>query len=69
MNLKNQPPIFVESQFCAEIEELSKAALMDIAWNLARQCAGEGVPSVVMATFRTERDVVLRYRKSAKVGA
>ena len=69
MNLKNQPPIFVPVEYRAEIEGLSKAALMDIAWNFAGQCADDGDDAAAMATFRRERGVVLGYRKSAKDAA
>ena len=40
MNLKNRPPIFVPQQYRQEIEACSKAALMDVAWDLAVRCAG-----------------------------
>ena len=69
MDPNHQPPIFVPDQFRAEIEKLSKAALMDIAWNLAVQCSGEDCPrTTTIATFRTERDVTLGYRKAAAKG-
>ena len=69
MNLKNQPPIFVPDQFRAEIEGLSKAALMDIAWNFAKQCTYRQDHTKVIDTFRTEVAVTLGYRKSAKDAA
>ena len=70
MHLKNHPPILVPEIVRDEIEKLSKAALMDIAWCFATRCAGhEGDPGLVMAEFRRERDVVLGYRKQWKGAA
>jgi hypothetical protein len=40
MNLKNQPPLFVPKIYRSEIERLSKAALMDMVWDLAQRCVG-----------------------------
>jgi hypothetical protein len=40
MNLKNQPPVLVPSQYWSELEKLSKAALMDIAWEQAARAHG-----------------------------
>jgi hypothetical protein len=63
MNLKNKPPIFVPVRFRREIEQLSKAALMDIAWNLASQACGEcDDPEATMKQLRHEAEVVLDYR-------
>jgi len=67
MHLKNQPPVLVPSTVRAEIEKLSKAALMDIAWSFATRCAGnEGDPGPIMAELRRERDVILAVRKQEK---
>jgi hypothetical protein len=35
MHPKNKPPIFVPTVYQAEMDRLSKAALMDIVWTLA----------------------------------
>ena len=35
MHTRNQRPFFVPAQYCAEIEKMSKAALMDLAWDFA----------------------------------
>lgn len=35
MNLKNIPPLFVPEAYRASIEKFSKAALMDMLWNIA----------------------------------
>jgi hypothetical protein len=65
MNLKNQRPIFVPSNLQAEIEALSKAALMDVAWNLAARLSGLcDDPGEIMKTLRGEIDVTLHHRKA-----
>lgn len=67
MNLKNQRPVFVPEEHCAEIEKLSKAALMDMVWDYAAQIAGiEGDATATMAEFRRRREIVLTHRKQAK---
>ena len=67
MHLKNQPPIFVPEQFRAEIEKLSKAALMDLAWDFATRCAGASSDdtNAVMAELRTAAGIVVEHRKQA----
>lgn len=69
MNLKNQPPVFVPHQYQAEIEKESKAALMDMVWDLATRCAGgDGLAHFrVMEEVRSTRDIILNYRKQEKV--
>ena len=66
MNLQNRPPIFVPSEFRAEIEALSKAALMDLVWDLASVC---GIcaddPAEVAAKVREHMAVVLLHRTQA----
>lgn len=67
MNLKNQRPIFVPSQLCEEVERLSKAALMDIAWCMATRLSGqEEDPGLIMRELRKERDAVVLLRKQLK---
>lgn len=71
MNLKNQPPIFVPREYRAEIERLSKAALMDIAWDYATRCATPSAGDVVTNTdiakeLRTSSEIVQMHRKQAK---
>lgn len=64
MNLKNHPPMFVPPQFRREVEKLSKAALMDIAWDYAMRTVGEdGGPDKTMAELRETRDIIVGYRK------
>lgn len=81
MNLKNQPPAFVPDEVRAEIEKLSKAALMDMVWDYAVQITSDISPShlathgegatgaavdIAMNEFRTRREVVLKHREIAK---
>ncbi len=62
MNPKNYPEL-VPLVFWREIESLSKAALMDIAWSFATRCSGrEDKPEEIMAELRRERDAVLAAR-------
>lgn len=71
MNLKNQRPVFVPEQYQAEIEKMSKAALMDMVWDYAAQIAGVdgGHPQAIdaaMQEFRARREIVLTHRQKAK---
>ena len=59
MNLKNRPPVFVPAEHRAEVEQLSKAALMDMAWDYAKQLAG---PASTIDEFRARRDIILAHR-------
>jgi len=69
MNLKNHPPIFVPLRFREEIEAMSKAALMDIVWDMAKQLTSpdddgnEAPDSDVIGTVRHEIEVVTTLRK------
>lgn len=58
-----KPAIFVPDEYRREVFSLSKAALADIAWNLAGACSecAEDSPNV-METLRSEIKVVLEYR-------
>lgn len=72
MNLKNKPPVFVPAEYRAEIEKLSKAALMDVVWDMAKQLtpAGddgyEAPASDVIDIVRHVAGVVMRHRATAK---
>lgn len=71
MHLKTHPPIFVPTQFRAEIEQLSKAALMDIVWDYASRCSGlsadDAATGAIMTEFRATRDIVMVHRKQSRV--
>lgn len=68
MNLKNQQPIFVPGEYCAEIERLSKAALMDIVWDMATLLVSGETPTNadVMAKVRQMAEIILHHRKQEK---
>lgn len=68
MHLKNQPPVLVPSwELIEEMEKMSKAALMDMAWSFATRISGqEEDPGMIMNEFRRERDAILAVRKSLK---
>jgi len=67
MNLKNQGPVLVPAEYRAEIEKLSKAALMDLAWDLATRCHGdEGDPQGVMIELRRTAEIVVTHRAQVK---
>jgi hypothetical protein len=68
MNLKNQPPLFVPFEFRAEIEKLSKAALMDMVWDYAFQISGEA-PDAAMEEFRNRREIIEAHRRNARKAA
>ena len=61
MHLRAKPPVFVPREHQAELERLSKAALMDMVWDYATQLAGDG-PTI--EEFRRRREIILAYRKS-----
>ena len=58
MHMKNKPPVYVPAAYRGELERLSKAALMDIAWDYARQLTGraEDDPDLDRATIAELRD-------------
>lgn len=77
MNLKNQRPVFVPDEHRAEIEKLSKAALMDMVWDYAQQIGAAdalaehgkaltGDYAATMAEFRKRREIILSYRQNTK---
>lgn len=81
MNLKNQPPVFVPDEVSAEIEKLSKAALMDMVWDYAVQMTADIAPAhlashgrgatgaaveIALAEFRAKREIVLTHRGLVK---
>lgn len=68
MHLKNWPPIFVPAQFQREIESLSKAALMDLAWDFAARLSGTEQADAVMRELRAGADIVQHHRRQARMG-
>ena len=69
MNLKNQRPVFVPYEFQAEMEKLSKAALMDMVWDYAVQIAATGDVDDALAEFRNRCEIVMSHRRNAKSSA
>ena len=68
MNLKNQPPVYVPDEHRAEIEKLSKAALMDMVWDFSMQFAGItdycfDTEQKAIAEFRSRREIILSMRQ------
>lgn len=69
MHLKNKLPVFVPREYFREIELLSKAALMDMVWDLCCQTAEVSKPgdceqcaSDVIQQFRKEWGIVKLHR-------
>lgn len=65
MHLRAKPPVFVPDEHQAEIEKMSKAALMDMVWDYAMQIAGAADPTHIMAEFRARREIILLHRANA----
>lgn len=67
MNLKNQKPVFVPWGFQAEMEKLSKAALMDMVWDLAQRCAAatDNQTAAIIDEIRKTAEIVKTHRKQA----
>ncbi len=61
-----KPAIFVPDEYRREIFKLSKAALADVAWNLAAGASesAEDLPKV-MQTLREEIKITQNYRRQA----
>ena len=66
MNLNAKRPVFVPQEHWAEVEKMSKAALMDMVWDYARQLSGVDSDDAALVEFRTRREVILHHRKDAK---
>ncbi len=68
MHLKNQPPVFVPDQYRAEIEKLSKAALMDMVWDFATRCSGGDslASNTIMDEVRQTAEIIANYRKQER---
>jgi hypothetical protein len=66
MNLKNKRPVFVPREYQAEMEELSKAALMDLVWDLLAMRHGERNHGDIMSEFRQQAEIVLTHRNKGR---
>jgi hypothetical protein len=73
MNLNAKRPVFVPQEHWAEVEKMSKAALMDMVWDYCMRTAGvsqadggDTFAEATLAEFRATRDIILHHRKGAK---
>lgn len=62
MNINAKTPVFVPAEYRAEIEELSKAALMDVVWDYCLRFGGFD-PLNAIESFRQTREIIESYRK------
>jgi hypothetical protein len=68
VHLKNKPPVFVPAQFQDELEKMSKAMLMDMVWDFAKQNTPadddghEASNEEVMETLRGQAEIIRAYR-------
>lgn len=62
MNLKNKRPVFVPREYQAEMEKLSKAALMDLVWDLLAARHGETNYEGIITEFKQQAEIVLMHR-------
>jgi hypothetical protein len=65
MHMNAKRPVLVPKEYWAEIEKLSKAALMDIVWDYAQRCASAQNHEAIMDELRAETDIILTHRASA----
>ena len=64
-----KPPIFVPPEFMSEVMAMSKAALADVAWNLAGCCVDSAEDAEqVIARLREEISITGNYRKAKPCG-
>ena len=62
MHVNTKRPVFVPFQHWAEIENLSKATLMDLVYDYATTHCGSEDPARIMESFRHRRAIVLAHR-------
>lgn len=65
MHLNARRPIFVPQEYWAEVEKLSKAALMDLVWDYATRCAASESNGDIIAELRKSAAIVNVHRKNA----
>lgn len=58
--------VFVPEEYRAELDQLSKPELMDLAWHLAMYFEGSSEPApATMTAIRASRDIVLEHHAKA----
>jgi hypothetical protein len=62
MHPKNKPPIFVPAEFVPEMERLTKAALMDLVWEMTTESINEA-PDKVIAEIRGHAATIVTLRE------
>ena len=65
MHPKNHPPILVPKEFVPELEHLTKAALMDLVWDLATPTVEDGTPDKIMSEIRKCAAFIVIYREQS----
>lgn len=63
MRIGCKPPVLIPEQHIREIERISKAALMDLAWDYAVRCAGE---EGALDEFRRSATTIENHRRDVK---
>ena len=58
MHIRAKRPVFVPATSVAELDKLSKAFLMDVAWDYATQLAGSEIESDVLKELRERIEIV-----------
>ena len=62
MHPKNHPPVFVPGEYVAELERLTKAALMDLAFSLVLERSPSKKPAEIMDRLRRHMAEIVTYR-------
>ena len=72
MHLKNQPTVMMPEDLMYDVErtwKMSKAAWMDVAWDLMQQIMGTEDSDLIEAGLKERAELVQMYRKQAKDAA
>ncbi len=62
MHLNAKLPVLMPPDYWKEFEKLSKAALLDLAWDYATRCAGEPDTELILAELRQSAATIVRER-------
>lgn len=69
MNLKNQPTVMMPADRMYDIErewKMSKAAWMDVAWDLMQQACGTDDLATIEKALKERAELIQMYRKRGK---